>query len=372
MGRKPNQPAATPAALTRSVTIKDLAAELGLSITTISRALNGYSDVGEKTRRRVVDGAAKLGYRPNRNAQRLVTRRTHNVAWVQQDNDRKFVDPHFVEVLAGVLRGARALNYDLVLASEIPAHEMSIYDRYVNDNSVDGFIVDLPRENDKRLDYLLSAHRPFVVHGRDGRSEDYGWVDIDNYGNFYNLTRLMISNGHKRIAFINGDEAFAYALWRHRAVRDAIADAGLAPSALKVFNSLHPMGDAGYKLTHLALNDPKVTALIYSSSLMAVEGHAAVVRSGMDRNVAVATMDDELHYIDLTPFTSQFTRIRSSLRDAGEAVIAELVRQCNEPGPGRGVVIPSTFELAQGIDGTVLEHPLPAKRRQTSRRLQPA
>ena len=89
----------------RSVTIKDLAAELGLSITTISRALNGYSDVGEKTRRRVSDTARRLGYRPNRNAQRLVTMRTHNVAWVQQDNDRKFVDPHFVEVMAGRAAG---------------------------------------------------------------------------------------------------------------------------------------------------------------------------------------------------------------------------------------------------------------------------
>ena len=130
---------------------------------------------------------------------------------------------------------------------------------------------------------------------------DYGWVDIDNYGNFYNLTRLMLANGHRRIAFINGDEDFTYALFRHRGVMDAIADGGLRKDTMKVFNSLHPMGDAGYKLTHMALADPKVTAIIYSSTLMAVEGHAAIVRSDPARKIAVATMDDELHYIDLTP-----------------------------------------------------------------------
>ena len=73
MGRKPNRPGAQSGASGRSVTIKDLAAELGLSITTISRALNGYPDVGEKTRKRISEVAQKLGYRPNRNAQRLVT-----------------------------------------------------------------------------------------------------------------------------------------------------------------------------------------------------------------------------------------------------------------------------------------------------------
>jgi LacI family transcriptional regulator len=354
------------------VTIKDLAAELGLSITTISRALNGYSDVGEKTRKRVADTAQRMGYRPNRNAQRLVTRRTHNVAWVQQDNDRKFVDPHFVEVMAGVLRGARALSYDIVLASETPENEMSVYDRFVNDNSVDGFIVDLPRENDRRISYLLDAGRPFVVHGRDGRSGPYGWVDIDNYGNFYNLMRLMLANGHRHIAFINGDESFTYAQYRRRGVADAIADAGLPPDTVRVYNSLHPMGDAGFKLTTMALSDPKVTAILYSSTLMAVEGHAAVVRSAAGRKLVVATMDDELHYIDLTPFAGQFTTVRSSLREAGEALIAELIRQCNEQGPGRGIEIASHFEVAPGVDPGALSEPLPAKRRQGAKRLQPA
>jgi LacI family transcriptional regulator len=347
----------------RSVTIKDLAAELGLSITTISRALNGYSDVGEKTRKRVAEAAQQMGYRPNRNAQRLVTRRTHNIAWVQSDNDRKFVDPHFVEVMAGVLRGARAGNYDIVMSGDTPDRELQVYDRYVNDNSVDGFIVDLPKEGDPRISYLLEMQRPFVVHGREARSAEYGWVDVDNYGNFYNLTRLMIANGHRHIAFINGDEHFTYALYRRRGVVDALIDGGLSPSNVKVLNSLHPMGEAGFKLTALALGDPRVTAIIYSSTLMAVEGHAAVVRAGGNRMLDVATMDDELHYLDLSPFAGQFSYVRSSLRDAGGALIAELLRQCEQATAPKGHVIPSTWHLLPGLDARVLDEPLPANRR---------
>lgn len=139
-----------------TVTIKDLAEELGLSITTISRGLNGYSDVGPDTRRRVAEAAQRMGYRPNRNAQRLVTKRTHVLAWIQSDDDRKFIDPHLAEVMAGVLRGAREENYDILLTGDRPERLISVYDRYVHDNSVDGFIVDLPQISDPRVDFLFA------------------------------------------------------------------------------------------------------------------------------------------------------------------------------------------------------------------------
>jgi LacI family transcriptional regulator len=154
-------------------------------------------------------------------------------------------------------------------------------------------------------------------------------------------------------------------------VADALSDGGFAQDTVTVYNSLHPMGDAGFKLTSLALADPKVTAILYSSALMAVEGHAAVLKHSGNRNIAVATMDDELHFVDLAPLSGHYSAARSSLREAGNAIIAELIRQCNEGGPGRGVEVPSLLEAAPGLDASVLMRPIPAKRR-PSRRLLPA
>lgn len=356
---KKSAPGARPS--TRNVTIKDLAAELELSITTISRALGGYQDVGEKTRKRVMEAAQRLGYRPNRNAQRLVTQRTHNIAWVQPDNERKFLDPHFVEVMAGVLRGARAAHYDIVMTSDTPDNELAIYERYVNDNSVDGFIVDLPRDDDARIAYLLERHHPFVVHGRARRYERYGWVDVDNYGNFYRLTRLMIANGHRHIAFINGDEQFNYALYRRIAAQHAMEDHGLPPENLTVLNTKHPMGDAGFRLTRQALADERITAILYSSVLMVLEGHSALAETDK-RPIELASMDDELHYLDLKRVENSVSFVRSSLRDAGIALIAELARQCDRKEAPRGTVIPSRFDIRPNLDRTSVDAPLPAHR----------
>lgn len=341
----------------RSVTIKDLSAELGLSITTISRALNGYSDVGEKTRKRVEDLALERGYRPNRNAQRLVTQRTHSIGWVQADNDRKFVDPHFVEVLAGVLRAARAGNYDVVLTGDTPENQIAVYDRYIKDNSVDGFIVDLPTANDPRITHLIEAQKPFVVHGRDARSDEYSWIDIDNFGIYYDLMRLMIANGHKRIAFVNGEEGLNFAEARRRGVEAAVADMNMPPETVRVLSTVHPMNDASYQLTEQAIADETVTAVLYSSSLMAVAGHSAILRAGrqVGKDMAIATMDDELDYLDLSPYEGHFTFVRSSLREAGAAVVRQLIETCERQSPPSGTIVPASFHIAENLDQSILE-----------------
>jgi LacI family transcriptional regulator len=365
MDRRVKQPERRSTGLPRSVTIKDLAVELGLSITTISRALNGYSDVGEKTRFRVAQAAETLGYRPNRNAQRLVTQRTHNIAWVQSDNELKYLDPHFAEVMAGVLSRARNDNYDIVMTSHGQQHELATYDRYVRDNSVDGFIVDLPREDDERVTYLMQTGKPFVVHGREQRHAQYGWVDMDNYGNFYRLTRLMLGNGHRRIAFINGEERFNYALYRRRAVLEAVADAGLPADTVAIYNSAHPMGDAGFRHTQTALADPAVTAVIFSSILLLVEGYEVLATAGErgGRPIAIATMDDELRHLDRSRLAPRVTFVRSSLREAGVALIEELARQCDRGEAPRGTLIPSSFQVVPDFDARLVEEPLPMNRR---------
>ena len=82
--------------------LKKLAQELGLSQTTVSRALNGYPEVSEKTRKRVSDAADRLGYRPNASARRLATGRVGAVGMVMPSDGQLLVNPHFSEFLAGL------------------------------------------------------------------------------------------------------------------------------------------------------------------------------------------------------------------------------------------------------------------------------
>lgn len=340
----------------RPVTIKDLAAELGLSITTISRALNGYPDVGEKTRARIVELARKRGYRANRSATRLVSQRTHALGWIRNDDEGIFVDPHFVEVFAGVLRSSRKHGYDLMVSAAADPAQLDAYARYVADRSVDGFIIDLPQPRDTRIGYLLEAGVPFVVHGRDEAHAGYGWVDIDNRGIFRTLIEVLLDSGHTNIAFINGDERYAFAVDRRAGVNDALSGRGLPPGTVTVLNTKHPMTHASTQLTEQVVDECRSTAILYSSAWMAVEGYSALTRRGIapGRDITIATMDDELRHLDLEPYAGIFNIVHSSLREAGHALVDELFRQCERGEAPRGTMIGAYYSIRPGLDASAV------------------
>ncbi|AVX05347.1 HTH-type transcriptional regulator pepR1 [Maritalea myrionectae] len=333
------------------VTIKDLSAELDLSITTISRALNGYSDVSAKTRERVQQAARDMGYTPNRNAQRLVTQKSHSIGWIKGDGSQHFVDPHFVEVFAGVLREVKNYDYDVVFASGAEKEIIPLYERYVKDQSVDGFILELPQPNDARIDYLLDADIPFVVHGREARSDKYAWVDIDNFGLFETLTTVLIGAGHKHIAFINGDEHYSFAVERRRGAQAALEKMNLAPDSLTIYNAVHPMVHAGFQLSQKALEDPTITAIIYSSAVMAVEGQAAIEGSSrtIGEDLEIATMDDELRHVDVSHLEDKISFVRAPLNDSGHALVRQLMQRIQNKGAPSGELIPGRIKLRPNL-----------------------
>jgi len=99
--------------------------------------------------------------------------------------------------------------------------------------------------------------------------------------------------------------------------------------------------------------------------VMAVEGNGAVLRATGKRKVAIATMDDELYYLDLTRFAGRFSYVRSSLREAGAALVGELLRQCEDGSAPAGHVIPSTWHIRPQLSAETLKDPLPSHRQQT-------
>jgi LacI family transcriptional regulator len=103
-----------------SVTLKDLAAQLGLSITTVSRALAGYGDVAEATRQRVLRAAKEMGYVPDVTARRLQKGRTDTIGFVIPTFGPRFSDPFFSELLTGIGNKAAQHNFDLLVSTPPP------------------------------------------------------------------------------------------------------------------------------------------------------------------------------------------------------------------------------------------------------------
>ncbi|GGK22758.1 substrate-binding domain-containing protein [Salinarimonas ramus] len=299
--------------------LRELAAHLGLSQTTVSRALNGYPDVAEATRRQVMDAARQFNYRPNPAARRLATGRAGTVAILFPVERNLLVDPHFFELLAGLADMIARTEMELSLRATPPDQELDNYRRLVNAGRVDGFVLSSPTLQDPRIPELAALGAPFVVHGRTEVALPYAYLDIDNEDAFARATALLLDLGHVDIALLNGDPALGFAVDRERGFRAALAERGLAPFEGRVRNA--PMTEeTGYRSARALLERPeRPTAILASSVLLALGVYRAARDLGLaiGRDVSVIAHDDALPYLKAETFDPPLATTLSPIRHAG-------------------------------------------------------
>lgn len=187
--------------------LKELAAHLGLSQTTVSRALNGYPEVAEATRQRVRAAADRHGYRANARARSLATGRSLTLGHVlSAAGPGALTAPGCAAFVAGCGAACREAGYEMLLSIvHDTAEEEAAYRELAARRAVDGVILHAPRAEDPRPALLEGLGLPFVAHGRTGAPEDsYLWVDENHRRSVRLALKTLADQGHRRIALIGG------------------------------------------------------------------------------------------------------------------------------------------------------------------------
>jgi len=315
--------------------LKQLSENLGLSQTTVSRALNGYPEVSESTRRRVELAAAEGNYRPNMRAMSLATGRSMTIAHViPVANKNDVVNPVFAEFVAGASQTYNLYGYELMLTIAKSKEIESVYRSLAAKRAVDGAIVHSPRRQDSRLELLQEIGLPFVVHGRVCDSDkEYNWIDMNNRRGFKQATQLLIDLNHRRIALINGQEELSFAWLRRQGYLEALADSGinLDPDIMSSAELTEPYGHE--TAMRLLSSDHPPSAFLVSSYVVALGVRRAISQAGLTvgKDVSVIIHDDELSYFDNGGAVPQFTSTRSSVREAGVLAAEMLLKQIDDP-----------------------------------------
>ncbi|MDJ1007090.1 MAG: substrate-binding domain-containing protein [Paracoccaceae bacterium] len=319
-------------------TLKDLAAELGLSQTTVSRALNGFPEVSEATRRRVEKAAERLNYRPSARARSLATGRTMAIAHILTFSDRhEMMNPVYGDFIAGASEAYQAAGYHIHLALVADVDQERVFRDLAAERSVDGVLLQAPLTGDPRIGLLDKVGLPFVVHGRASLGDDagYSWVDVNNRKSFRAAARHLIDLGHERIALINGFETMDFARRRRDGYEAALAEAGIGTDPALMARGEMTEGN-GYKEARrmLALPVPP-TAILASSFIPALGVRRAVADAGLTlgRDVSLIIHDDDLSYLKNGGAAPIFTAMRSSVRAAGQIAADLLLRQISRQAP---------------------------------------
>lgn len=315
------------------VTIDDVSDALGLTKSTVSRALNDYPDIAETTRLRVRNMADKMGYRPLSHAQAIRTGLTKSLGLLIQMADHDAQRPFLAEFLSGVSQGASAEGWTLTLAAtESPEDTIDTFQNMIRDHRVDGFILPRTMIHDARIDLLRRAKVPFVLFGRSPDPTDCAWFDVLGEDAMRDAVHHLAGLGHRNIGFINGGMQYTYGPLRRDGFLTAMKEAGLevTPELMRENAVTIPSGEVAARQLLMSRTPP--TAIVCAVDMAALGVYRAAAEFGfrIGSDLSVIAYDGSPDGAHLTPQLSTFA---VDFTASGKRLSALLIRRIKGEAP---------------------------------------
>lgn len=339
--------------------LKELAQTLGLSQTTVSRALNGYEDVAAKTRERVAKAAKEHNYRPNRRARALATGRSRRVAIVTGAGDRRGLnDPIFCAFLSGATDALERQNFDWIIRQSNASPGESQIAQLLNDDSLEGAILTAPSRKDLFFAETAKSTFPVVVRGRFyGRASTVSGVDFDHRLAMQSAITSLIECGHRHIALIAGERDCFLKQAQTTAYLSAMETSGLQASPGLMHFGPHTQQFGISAVDALSQRNPSPTALVIGCSIIAAGVSAGLVRLKSDakNDMRYLFYDEGLFWLNAGTCADHFASLSTPAAMLGQEAARRLIQQISAPD-----TVPDVRLLAPSL---VLNEALVSKKR---------
>ena len=329
--------------------LKQIAAELSLSVTTVSRALKDGPEVHASTVARVKEVAKRVGYVPNHHGRALKTGQTLTLTAVLPMETRDYLsDLAKLPLIEGLTLAARQAGYSLSIYSTTPDDDpVESVQRLLQARSADGLIITRMVSGDPRVKLLLDQGIPFVAFGRTDLDIAYPYVDIDNEQIAYEATRRLMDKGCRRIALqllVQKDQASATRLAGYRR---AMAEAGIPIDQSLIGDGTFTMESSAAWFDRLLASSDPPTGLACANELGLLGALHALGRRGLvpGRDVHIVTRDNTR----LARFLPANIDVHSvDMADVGHKLVEVLESRIANPlGPAATILVQGRFEPAE-------------------------
>ena len=306
------------------ISLKDISADCGVSVATVSKALNNKSDIGEETKVRVMESARRLGYFPNLAAKSLKTNRTQNIGVLFADEAKSgLTHDYFSFVLDSFKRGVERRGYDITFINSCKsgASRMTYLER-CRSRGFDGVIIASILFDDPEVQELVESDVPLVTI--DYALENRTVVASDNVTGMRDLFRYVYEKGHRRIAYIHGEDC----LITNNRVTSLMENAG----QLGLTIPTEYLREAPYRDTNtayvrtqelLALPEPP-TCILYPDDYASFGGMRAIREAGLriPEDISIAGYDGTRLAQNVVP---PLTTIQQDTEEIGRIAAEQLI-----------------------------------------------
>ena len=316
------------------LTIKDIAREAGVSITTVSRVLNNKAEgMSKETREKVLKVMADLNYQPNKLARGLVTKRSNMLGLIVPN----ISNPFFPELCRGAEDEANQRNYSLIICnSDDQSQKEENYLRLLQEQQVDGILLSSKNKlSQSSKEQLESGKIAYVLFDRGGEASNHSGVFLDNDKGGYIAGKHLADLGHTNIACMTGPLEILNAQQRLSGFQRALAEA-----SIELPKSFILVGDfqmeVAYHIAKKFLQHNSVTAIFASNDLMACGIYQAAHELGLQipEQLSIVGFDDIPLVTALIP---KLTTVRQDTYEMGRKAIELLINEI-ENNSSEGVV----------------------------------
>ncbi len=294
--------------------MKDISARCGVSVATVSKALNDHSDISDLTKRRIRSIAQEMGYFPNSSARALKTNRTFNLGILFVDRARNgLTHDYFAHVLDSFKVTAEAKGYDLTFINCNKSNQRMTYLEHSRYRGVDGVVIAHVDFNQEEVEELIRSDLPVVTvdHSFDSKPS----VISDNITGIGDLVRYIASRGHRKIAYINGGDRSSVTRNRLGAFYKTMDELGIPVEEAYMADGDYRNPAACCEVTKKLLDlEDRPTCIMYPDDLAAIGGINAIKERGLSipEDISIAGYDgiDVARYLEPKIATIQQDTVR--------------------------------------------------------------
>jgi LacI family transcriptional regulator len=330
----------------KTVSLKDIATQLGVSVSLVSYVLNGHAKkmrVRDEVAEEIITTAKKLNYQPNQIAKSLKTKKSQTIGLIVGEIHYRYT----TGIARAVEAEAKRNKYTVIIGnSHEELSKLSELMHVLINRQVDGLIIVAAENAEKEVEFLKKREIPFVLIDRNFPSVEANFIGIDNYQVAYDATTYLIRRGYSHIAFVTYATTFFHLKERTRGYMKALKDNGLKGSLCREIRKSHYEADVTKTIKELTGKASACDAIFFATDTLANTGLKNLIemKVSVPEDLGVISFDESEAF---NLFQVPVTHYRQPLEEIGVSAVKALMEGMKDHKKMKQVYLQSTLVVGK-------------------------